>query len=190
MEYFDEELLETKRALERQNYTTLETGMYAGEELITFTDITLPDSEMHLPLPDQFIVMPTEVKQIKYPSLNAPSFIITSLDSLVNIGFNLLPAALQGGELICISSQFQNALRNMNPSVVIKNQTECETDSGNEMVWFEYQGYHLDGQSYNRIYFIRMRKFMLQGMFSCQLKDQHKWREIVGRIFLAAYEVI
>lgn len=58
MEYFDQELLETKRALERKKYTTLETGMYAGEELITFTETTLPDSTIYLLLPDQFLVMP------------------------------------------------------------------------------------------------------------------------------------
>lgn len=190
MEYFDQELLETKRALERQKYTTLETGLYAGEELITFTETTLPDSTIYLPLPNQFIVMPEKVKQMKYPSVNAPYFVITSLDTMVNIGFNILPVILQDGELIQISIQLQNALKNLNPSIVIKNQTECKTDAGHEMVWFEYKGYHLDGQSYNQIYFVRMRKCVLQGIFSCHIKDQDKWKKIVGSIFLALNEVI
>lgn len=190
MEYFDEELLETKRALERQNYTTLETGMYAGEELITFTDITLPDSAIHLPLPDQFIVMPTEVKQMKYPSVNAPYFIVTSLDSTVNIGFNILPAAIQEGEEVNVCTQFRNALTNLNPMVTIKNPTIGKTNMGNEMAWLEYKGYHLDGQSYNRIYFIKLKKSILQGIFSCPLKDKDKWERIIGSIFFALSEMI
>ena len=35
MPYIDEEILEAKRKQEHQKYTTLETGMYAGDELIT-----------------------------------------------------------------------------------------------------------------------------------------------------------
>lgn len=35
MDYLDEELSEAKRKLERQKHTTLESGIYAGEELIT-----------------------------------------------------------------------------------------------------------------------------------------------------------
>ncbi len=189
MGYFDEELLDIKRSLERQNYTTLETGMYAGENLITFTDVTLPDSAIHLPLPDQFIVMPAEVKKIKYPSVNAPYFIVTSLDSTVNIGFNILPTIILEGEVANISIQFQNALKNLNPVVVIKNSTIGKTEIGDEMAWFEYKGYHLDGQSYNRIYFIKFRKCVLQGMFSCQLKDKSEWEEIIEKIFLAIDEM-
>ena len=30
MAYLDEEILEAKRRIERENYTTLETGIYAG----------------------------------------------------------------------------------------------------------------------------------------------------------------
>lgn len=190
MEYFDEEFLKTKTALERQNYTTLETGIYVGEELITFTDIVLPDSSIHLPLPDQFIVMPEKVKKIKYPSVNAPYFIVTSLDSTVNIGFNILHTMMQDGEVANISTQFQSALKNLNPMVIIKNSKISKTDMGNEMAWFEYKGYHLDGQSYNRIYFIKLRRYVLQGMFSCQLKDKNEWEKVVEKIFLALDEVI
>lgn len=45
MEYFDEEILEARRELERLKHTTLETGIYVGDELITFTNITLPQTK-------------------------------------------------------------------------------------------------------------------------------------------------
>ena len=86
MEYFDEEILEARRELERLKHTTLETGIYVGDELITFTNITLPQTKIHIYLPEQFIVMPDLVKDMKYPSKNAPDLIITSLDSMVNLG--------------------------------------------------------------------------------------------------------
>ena len=51
MDYLDEELLEAKRMLERQKHATLDTGIYAGEELITFKQTELFDNTIHLPLP-------------------------------------------------------------------------------------------------------------------------------------------
>ena len=48
MPYIDEEILEVKRKQEHQKYTTLETGMYAGDELITFAPIEIPDTKISL----------------------------------------------------------------------------------------------------------------------------------------------
>ena len=190
MEYFDEELLEAKRKLEFQKHTSLETGMYAGEELITFTYTTLEDFGIKLPLPDQMVVMPEDMKSAKYPSLDAPELILTDLSSTVNICFNSLPVVLVDEEIRSMSVQFQNALQNMNPSITIKNQTDTNTEQGNEMSWFEYKGYHLDGQSYNRCYLISLRKTVLHGTFSCKLKDKDHWLDIVNKIFLAVEEIL
>ncbi|MDR2024415.1 MAG: hypothetical protein LBQ71_14485 [Hungatella sp.] len=190
MDYFDEELLDAKRKMERQMHTTLETGIYAGEELVTFTKIDLPDFSVRMPLPDQFVVMPEEVKKAKYPSQEAPALILTSLSSTVNISFNELPVLLKEREIKIMIGQFQNALENINPSIIIKNQTDTKTDQGNEMSWFEYKGYQLDGQSYNRVYLLRLRKTVLHGTFSCNIKDKEHWREIVERIFMAVEEDI
>ena len=43
MEYYDEKILEMRREKERKKYTTLETGIYVGDELITFQQMVLPD---------------------------------------------------------------------------------------------------------------------------------------------------
>jgi len=48
MEYMDEKILESRKELERQQHTTLETGIYIEDELITFSRVTLPDSHNSL----------------------------------------------------------------------------------------------------------------------------------------------
>ena len=98
MPYIDEEILEAKRKQEHQKYTTLETGMYAGDELITFAQIEIPDTKISLFLPEQFVLMPEEVKRVKYPSQDAPDYIFTSLDSTVNICINIMPILLKEKE--------------------------------------------------------------------------------------------
>ena len=107
------------------------------DDLITFSQITLPDTKIRLYLPEQFVVMPDQVREVKYPSLNAPDFIITSLDSTVNFCFNILPVQLEEGDTKTMSSQFQNALRNVNPSIRISERVDnTAADKGSEMSWF------------------------------------------------------
>ncbi len=188
MEYLDEKLLEAKRELEYQKHTTLQTGMYAGEELFTFSWWDLPQSQIRIPLPDQFVEMPEPVRDVKYPSREAPKYIWTSLDSTVNICFNVIPMVLKDGELGDMIGYFRDALQNINPSIAVRNQTETMTRQGNEMGWFEYKGHHLDGQTYDRVYLIRMRKCVLHGTFICLERDRHQWGRIAEQIFLAVEE--
>ena len=191
MEYFDEDILEAKRELDKQRHTTLETGIYAGDELITFSQVTLPDSKIRIFLPEQFIVMPDVVKDAKYPSKNAPEFIMTSLDSLVNFAFNILPVFLESCDTKVMSRQFQNALHNVNPSIRIKNQTDgLATRQGNEMSWFDFKGYAIDGQNYNRMYIVRMRNTVLHGIFNCPMELKEQWEDIVEQCFLSIEEEV
>ena len=189
MEYFDEEILEARRELERLKHTTLETGIYVGDELITFTNITLPQTKIHIYLPEQFIVMPDLVKDMKYPSKNAPDLIITSLDSMVNFGFNILSVSMEEGDTKVMSSQFQNALRNVNPSIKIKKQVnDVTTEHGNGMSWFDFKGYLIDGQNYNRMYLVKMRETVLHGIFNCPMQFKDEWGEIAEKCFMSIEE--
>ena len=191
MEYFDEEILEARRELEYMKHNTLETGIYVEDELITFSRITLPDTKISIFLPKQFIVMPDMVKDMKYPSKNAPDLMITSLDSTVNFGFNILPVLLEEGDTKAMSSQFQNAIHNVNPSIRIKNQTSgVTTEQGNEMSWFDFKGYTLDELNYNRMYLVRMRKTVLHGIFNCSMRVKEQWEMIVEKCFLSIEEEI
>lgn len=191
MEYFDEEILEAKREMERARHTTLATGIYVDDELLTFIRETLPGTKISICLPEQFIVMPDLVKDTKYPSKNAPELVITSLDSTVNFCFNILPVLLREGDTAAMSSQFQNALRNVNPAIRIKNQVDgAATDQGNEMSWFEFKGFALDGQFYNRVYVVRMRKAVLHGVFNCPMQVKEQWEGIVEQCFLSVEEEV
>lgn len=190
MDYYDEELLELKREQERQGYTTLETGIYVDDELITFSAYTLPGTSIRAFLPRSFVIMPEEVKAVKYPYANPPDFIYTNLAGTVNLGFNLLPEVLEEGEAAIMSSQLQKGLKNINPSIRFQNRKDEKTAQGNEMSWFEYNGYNLDGRNFNRMYLIRMRKLVLHGIFNCMIEDKKKWEKIVELIFQAIEEEI
>ena len=46
MKYYDEKILEARREEERRRHTTLETGIYVKDDLITFTQISLPNTSI------------------------------------------------------------------------------------------------------------------------------------------------
>lgn len=188
MEYMDEKILESRKELERQQHTTLETGIYVDDELITFARTSLPDSQIQMFLPNQFIVIPDKVRAVKYPSKEAPDWIVTSLDSSINLCFNILPVVLAAGDTKEMATQFQTALKNVNPSIKSEEQTETVTDGGNEISWFEFVGYTLDGQSYHRMYIVRMRTTVLHGIFNCPLKAKNQWVSIVEKCFASIKE--
>lgn len=190
MEYFDKELLEIKERLKRKEFDSLETGMYAGDEKINFIKIMVPDTNIALWLPKSFVPMPESIKKIKYPSVNAPEWIVTSLDTLVNIGFSLLPVVIEDNDIKSMSEQFQRAITNVNPSIKIKNRKEEKTKQGNAMSWFDFVSYAIDGQSYNRFCLIRMRKNVFHGIFNCEMRNKGNWEKIVEKIFMAVEEVL
>ncbi len=189
MNHYDKQILEARHEEERRRYTTLETGIYVDDELITFAQTTLPDTRIQLYLPEQFVTMPDQVRDMKYPSRNAPDFIVTSLDTTVNFGFNVLPVRLEEGDTKVMSIQFQEALQNVNPSIRI---SECVdntvTDKGSEMSWFGFKGYVLDGQNYNRMYIIRLAKTVLHGIFNCPPRVRDQWEDIVDQCFRSVEE--
>ena len=189
MNNYDKQILEARQEEERRRYTTLETGIYVDDELITFAQTTLPDTRIQLYLPEQFVTMPDQVRDMKYPSRNAPDFIVTSLDTTVNFGFNVLPVRLEEGDTKAMSIQFQEALRNINPSIRISERVDnTVTETGSEMSWFGFKGYVLDGQNYNRMYIIRLAKNVLHGIFNCPPRVRDQWEDIVDQCFRSVEE--
>ncbi len=189
MEYYDEKILEMRREKERKKYTTLETGIYVGDELITFQQMVLPDIHISIYLPERFVPMPEIVKNAKYPSRNAPDHLFTSLDSMVNFGFSRLPVAVEDGDIKAMARQFRNVLCNVNPAIKIKNRLDDGvTSQGNELCRFDFRGYALDGQSYNRMYLIRLRRAVLHGIFNCPDRNAEDWKDIVELCFMTVEE--
>jgi len=94
-EFFDEKILEYRRKARKEKYNSLETGMYIKDELVHFERNELFQKKMNIMLPVTFVNMPPNLARIKYASEQRPQIIKTSLDTSVNIGFNMLNADIQ-----------------------------------------------------------------------------------------------
>ena len=74
-EYLDEIIIRRRRELEKSRHSCIQSGIYAGEELITFSETELFDGTVKVFLPETFTDMPDEIRNVKYSSTNSPSVI-------------------------------------------------------------------------------------------------------------------
>ena len=62
-EYLDEIIIRRRRELEKSRHSCIQSGIYAGEELITFSETELFDGTVKVFLPETFTDMPDEITQ-------------------------------------------------------------------------------------------------------------------------------
>ena len=60
------------------------------------------------------------------------------------------------------------------------------------MSWFQFKGYALDGQNFNRMYFIKMKKSVLHGIFNCpmRVKEEYACYYKSGRILRRILDIL
>ena len=63
------------------------------------------------------------------------------------------------------------------------------TEHGNEMSWFDFKGYLIDGQNYNRMYLVKMRETVLHGIFNCPMQFKDEWGDIAEKCFMSIEEI-
>ena len=74
-EYLDKDIIRRRRKLEKSRYSCIQSGIYAGEELIVFSEVELFDGAVKIFLPETFIDMPEKIRNVKYSGKNSPSVI-------------------------------------------------------------------------------------------------------------------
>lgn len=75
----EKEIIEARIKLQKQQYATIETGIYACGDIIEFRQIDFFDEEINMMIPDEFIEMPVKFQKIKYPSEYRPQIIMRLL---------------------------------------------------------------------------------------------------------------
>ena len=74
-EYLDEIIIRRRRELEKSRHSCIQSGIYAGEELITFSETERFDCTVKVFRPETFTDMPDEIRNVKYSGTNFPSVI-------------------------------------------------------------------------------------------------------------------
>lgn len=186
-EFFDEKILEYRRRARKEKFSSLETGMYINNELITFSEIQLFNNQVAIMLPDSFVDMPLGIAKIKYPSEQRPQIIKTSMDTTTNFAFNLFNTVIEDGQIADATTQFKNVIARVNPAYVFYHFVV--EGSPKTIGWFDFKSYCVDANVYNLVYLTVIQNKLLHGMFSCLYKDALEWQDVLPQIIKTIREV-
>lgn len=179
-EFFDEKILEYRRRARNEKYSTLETGMYIKNELVQFEEKELFPNKMSIMLPSSFVTLPSNLAKLKYTSEQRPQIIKTSLDTSVNVAFNLLDVDIQDDQVEFLLMQSREALKKLNPAFVFFDSRVEKNDL--TLGWFEFKSYGLDDSVYNLLFITQIGGKMAQGVFNCKYEDAIEWRDAAHQI--------
>ena len=182
--YMDEQILKIRIQRENEELDNLDISKeliiddikYEMEEKIILNDY------LYIMLPkDYFFEMPDELKRLKYPSEFRPPIIKTTLDTEINLTFDILNKKLDDNDLIDFTKKIRN-LKNRTVNSfeaisigLIKNETF-------KISYFDYFNSILDGTIYILEFFVLLEECILYGTFNCPLNKYEFWKKVIPKI--------
>ena len=189
MDYADEIPIRLKKMRRDQAYSDIKgEGIFIRDQLIRFSPKVVLE-RLELYLPEGFIEMPEEFAAMKYPSVNRPQMILTSLDGSTNFAFNLLtegdvPYERIGG----LAGQMKGLLRRSDPSYVFEREEMGRLSNGSPIYMFDHRSFGVDEKLYNMVCFTAFQCGVVHGVFNCLERDMEQWRGAAWQAFLTMCE--
>lgn len=187
MNFYDEILIKARNDAKKEKYNSLETGMYVGEEFITFQKTFLFDHKCSIYLPENFEEMKLEWKKIKYPYESRPQIIFMDDSGSVNLAFSLLKPDIEPINLSETRDGFMIILKKMNSANVFLDKGNIEAINVS-CAWCEMRSQNLDGSIYNLIFLSEINHKLLLGNFSCLNEERISWKHIVFKLIQSICE--
>ena len=180
-EFIDEKVLELKRQKEKRKYSSIETGVFIGEEYYEFEIVELYTKLVSISLPDAFVDMPPNLAKLKYPSEMRPQIIKTSLDTKVNFMFNYYNLPIENHQVNGAANDFRQALKRVNPSMQFFSFQDMELGK-KTLTWFDFKSNALDAQLYNLVFCTPITGNVFQGHFNCIFTDANDWSPVMQQM--------
>lgn len=176
MKYLDEELSQLRLNETRKEFKNTVTGMYAGDDLITFYQEILFDSQLYIMLPTSFTEMDKNIAQLKYPFKNRPEIIKTNLEGNVNLTFSLLQETM--------SVEIKQMIESISIILQVGNSSCQFFDKDifhvydNTIGWSDFSTSSLNDRIYNIFAIMYLNNNMLLSMFNCPYNRKKEWKPI------------
>ena len=107
--YYDKQIIPLKVRSSEAEAMSLDTGYYIEGRLETFSKEQYFDNLLSIYIPESFIDMPDEIKEIKYPTNFRPEIIKTNFAGDVNLSISLLKVG-EDMEIKTLVTDFRNLL--------------------------------------------------------------------------------
>ena len=147
---------------------------------VRFVPFPLFDGKVCAWLPEDFVVMPERIANVRYITEYRPPVILTIMRYDENFCFHLLTEeALQGdASLDAYIRKMKDAILLHAPETVMYDQGDIVSDKLKGK-WFEYKNFTLDEETYHLQFLISFGAYLLAGAFNCRMMFYEEWKKAV-----------
>lgn len=192
---YQEDLIQSLRELknnEKIDYFNIENDIEKGYIIVKYEKFLLEEKEIYdgkikIILPKDFEIMSDDLVASKYSFDDRPDYVYTSEDTTVNFNFSLEEGEISNDEIEEIRDIILKEFKRIYPASKMENIEMLENEE-KKIGTFSFTVPVLDGDLFNRIYFIPLEIGLLILTFSCDIFQKKEWASILNEIILTIKE--
>ena len=179
--YYDKQIIPLKVRSSEAEAMSLDTGYYIEGRLETFSKEQYFDKLLSIYIPESFIDMPDEIKEIKYPTNFRPEIIKTNLAGDVNLSISLIKVS-EDKEVKTLVTDFKNLLSKAHTGIKFLEYDELEKEGCVKMYCFDFIIPGIDERIYHKTGLGKIGRETVQVMFNCREPLSWTWKKAVNDI--------
>ena len=179
--YYDKQIIPLKVRSSEAESMSLDTGYYIEGRLETFSKEQYFDKLLSIYIPESFIDMPDEIKEIKYPTNFRPEIIKTNLAGDVNLSISLINVS-EDTEVKTLVTDFKNLLSKAHNGIKFLEYNELEKEGCVKMYCFDFIIPGIDERIYHKTGLGKIGRETVQVMFNCREPLSWTWKKAVNDI--------
>ena len=179
--YYDKQIIPLKVRNSEAKSESLDKGYYIEGRLETFSKEQYFDDLLSIYIPESFIDMPDEIKEIKYPTNFRPEIIKTNLAGDVNLSISLLKVS-EDTEVKTLVTDFKSLLSKAHNGIKFLTYDELEKEGCVKMYCFDFIIPGIDERIYHKTGLGKIGRETVQVMFNCREPLSWTWKKAVDDI--------
>lgn len=191
---YQEELIKNLREVkeEKIDYFNVENDIEKGYIIVKYEKLLLEEKNLYedklkIILPKDFDLMNDDLLNSKYPSNEELDYVYTSEDTTVNFNFSLEEGEILNEEVEEIRDIILNEFTRMYPHSEMEDIKIIEKEN-KKIGTFSFVVNVIDGELFNKMYFIPLKMGLLILTFSCDIFQKKEWENILDDIILTIEE--
>ena len=179
--YYDKQIIPLKVRSSEAESMSLDTGYYIEGRLETFSKGQYFDDLLSIHIPESFIDMPDEIKEIKYPTNFRPEIIKTNLAGDVNLSISLLKVS-EDTEVKTLVTDFRSLISKAHNGIKFLEYDEFDNEGCVKMYCFDFIIPGIDERIYHKTGLGKIGRETVQVMFNCREPLAWTWKKAVNDI--------
>jgi len=155
----------------------------SGEKLVDFHAL---DKKILISIPEQFGPMSKEILEIKYPTENRPTEVISNNNGQISIGFSHTAYPIKPEEITLTKKTISESFRKIHPSA-IWFRNEIIQQYGTEFFVLELITPAIDTKIHNIMYGTSLENRLLIISFNTTIEQSDAWLSIGKKIMKSIY---